>query len=300
MRISIVLFLLIVVAVSGCTAFEPTREEIVYCAADADCVCGNIIGKDQCYVGNIAFIEPSDTCFSTCFSDTSKKARCINNECEWVSTKQGEPDFPVAELVHEGIKEGKNVTAITVKNIGPVPFSSMLNLVIMRNNLTIYDKDVQYDMIGLDEFQIKYIPIPWRNITGEWVYNLTLYHNNSKVIKNVLETHEILPPPMLNGFMVFHIKPRYLYLDNITVGVKNTGNITFVPVVQMTIYESDMESMFSVSNMYPSLEPGSIKETNFVLPTIENKTYYFNFIMSENQNKTIMEEITHEVLVGTW
>jgi hypothetical protein len=288
---------LLVVLVSGCS--EPGHDELVYCSADSDCVCGLIAGTDQCYIGNRAFIEPSDRCFRMCFGDETRMARCADNVCMWVKVAGEGPAFPVADIILEDLGENESIAGITVRNTGPVAFSPTLSLVIVRNDLMIHSAALGYGNIAVGGSQTVQTAVPRRNITGEWVYNLTLLSSDGRVINHSIETYQRLPPQGIEAFMYFHIEPKYLYLENISVGVRNIGSISFIPAVQMTIYKGDMQSIYSESYVYSKLDQNKSELKDFPLPPIENRTYYFNFILTEKEDEIVLEEITHKVIVGT-
>ncbi len=290
--------LVFIVMVSGCT--EPTHDEIVHCETDSDCKCGLILGTQNCYVGNRNLIEPSDLCFSLCFGDSDKMIKCVSSECEWVNINPENPGEPVGELTYGAIKEEDNTTTVTVKNTGPVVFSPKLKLEIIRNDLSIFSTDIDFGEMALTTSLSKVIDIPERNQTGNWTYVFTLEDGQGNTLKTPTASYYKEPPPFLGGYTYFHIMPFYRSISNITVGVKNTGNLSFAPMVQMTIYMGDMLSVFSESHVYSNLEPNQSQIFDFVLPPIENRTYYFNFILSQVNTTNILEEITHEVRIGVW
>ena len=290
--------LIFVVVVSGCT--EPTPEEISACVQDSDCRCGLILGTQNCYVGNKNLIEPSDLCFQQCFGESGKNVKCIDNECGWVNINPEKPGDPVGDVTYGAIKEEDNTTTVTVKNTGPVVFPPKLTFEIVRNDLSIFSTEIDFGEMALASSLSKVIDIPERNQTGNWTYIFTLEDGQGNILKTSDVSYYKEPPPFLGGYTYFHIMPFYRSISNITVGVKNTGNLSFIPVVQMTIYMGDMLSVFSESHVYSNLNPNQSQIFDFALPPIENRTYYFNFILSQVNTTNIIEEITHQVRIGIW
>jgi hypothetical protein len=293
----LVSLIFLMVAISGCT--EPTHEEMIYCEIDSECVCGLIIGTENCYVGNRLFIEPDGRCFSDCFSDPNRKVKCISGECDWVTVNPEKPAEPVSEMSYGAIEESDNVTEIIVKNIGPVNIEPTVKLEISRDNESVFSTEIEYGMIEVNKILAKQIQIPIREEPGNWTYNFTLINQDGKLLASSSVSHTKEPPPLLDGFMYFHIKPFYAQISNITVGVNNTGTVAFIPIVRMTIYKGDMQSIFSESNIYSNLNPGQKQIFDFDLPPIENRTYHFNFVLDQKDTNITIEEITHEVTVGT-
>lgn len=287
---------LLIVMVSGCS--EPTHKELVSCSTDADCICGMILGGDQCYMGNRFFIEPSDRCFRACFADDTRKPMCINGECEWVNVKKGQPDFPVADIIYAEIQKEDNFTSITVKNTGPVAFSPTLKLAIARDNVNVYNTETEYETLEPGMYQIKQIPIPPRKEVGEWVYNMSLFDAEGRLINHLSVARTRLPDPEIFAFLEYELEQFYLFLNNISVGVRNVGNVTFIPLVQMDILR-EKEIILVDTITYKSLAPGDLETKDFILPTLENATYMFAFVLKEKLTLEEFDKVNFNITIGT-
>lgn len=290
--------LALVVLVSGCS--EPTHENLVSCSLDSDCICGLIVGNDQCYMGNRLYIMPSDTCFRLCYGDDSRKIMCVDSVCSWVKIRQDKPDFPVADIIYGAISESDDVISITVKNTGPVPFTPSLNLDVSWDNISVHNTSLAYDTIDVGKSQTRQAAIPQRNATGWWRYNSVLLQSDGSMINQSSVSYYKSPPPDYEAFMYFRMKPRYLYLNNVSVGVMNIGNLSFVPLVHMTIYKKDMDAIYSDSMVFKKLDTGKNETRYFQLPPLENITYYLDFVLSVVNTTLVLEHINFKILVGTW
>ena len=290
----------IIVFVSGCLT-EPTREEIIACNADTDCTCGLIVGTaDQCYVGNSIFIEPSSVCFKLCFGDETRRVKCVNSECKWVNIVVGDPGSPVGEIIYPEIEEDDNSTTVTIKNTGPVVFAPVLRVDVSRGGVSVYSTVINYDTLQLAKSQSKEFYIPVRAEPGWWHYNFSIEDSQGAFLNQSISSYYKEPPPEIDAFMYFHLKPRYMYLNNVSVGVRNIGNVSFIPRVEMTIYKGDMNSIYSHIAKYPKLDAGKNDTVNFGLPPLENITYFLDFVLKVENTTTVLEHINLEVLLGTW
>ena len=299
MKVWLCLFLLaLVVMVSGCS--EPSHEDLVSCSSDSDCICGIIIGKEQCYMGNRLYIMPSDVCFRLCFGDDARKMKCVDSVCSWVKIRQNQPDFPVADIVYGAVSEADDVISITVKNTGPVSFTPTLEFEVSWDNISIHNASLKYDAIDVGRSQARQAAIPQRNSTGWWRYNSILLHSDGSVINQSSVSYYKPPPPEYDAFMYFKMKPRYLYLNDVSVGVRNVGNLSFVPLVHMTVYKKDMDAIYSDSMVYKKLDTGKNETKVFKLPPLENITYYLDFVLSVVNTTLVLEHINFKVLIGTW
>lgn len=292
--------IMIIVFVSGCFT-EPTRDEIIACNSDTECTCGLILGTtDQCYVGNNIFIEPSSVCFKLCFGDETRRVKCVNSQCKWVSINVGDPGAPVGEITYPEIKEDDNSTTVTIKNTGPAVFTPVLKVDVSRGGMRVYNTIINYDTLQLTQSQSKEFYIPVRAEPGWWYYNFSLEDSQGAFMNQSIVSYYKEPPPETDAFMYFHLKPRYMYLNNVTVGVMNIGNVSFIPRVEMTIYKGDMDSIYSFNAKYPKLDTGKNETLNFMLPPLENITYFLDFVLKVDNTTTVLEHVNLEVLLGTW
>lgn len=287
------------VFVSGCLT-EPTREEIIACNDDSECICGLIIGTtDRCYVGNQIFIEPSGVCFKLCFGDETRKMKCVDNECRWVSINVQKPGSPVADIIHEEIEENDNSTSITIKNTGPVAFTPVLRVDVSKGGVSVYSTVVDYDTIQLSQSQSMGFYVPVRAESGWWDYNFIVEDSQGSLVNQSMVSYYKEPPPEIDAFMQFNMKPHYQYLTNVTVGVKNIGNMSFVPRVSMTIYKGDMDAIYSDSIPYSKSGANSTVTNNFGIPPLENRTYFLDFVLTVDNTTTVLEHVSLKTVIGT-
>jgi hypothetical protein len=297
MKVWISIFLVIlIVMVSGCS--EPTHEELVSCSTDADCVCGLILITDQCYMGNRFFIEPSDRCFRMCFADDARKPKCIDGMCKWVKIKKEQPDFPFADIIWEEIQEEDNLTGVTVKNTGPVAFSPILKLAITRDSVSVYSIETEYETLEPGSNQTKEIPIPPREEVGEWFYNMSLMDAEGRLINQSSIVRIRLPEPEIEGYMEYVLEQFYLILNNISMGVSNVGNVTFIPLIEMDVLRGK-EIIHIETKTYKSLSPGATETGNFILPNLENATYMFAFVLKEKLSLRELDKVNFNITIGT-
>ncbi|MCK4497331.1 MAG: hypothetical protein KAU24_03990 [Candidatus Aenigmarchaeota archaeon] len=297
MKVWISLFLVIlIVMVSGCA--EPTHEELVLCSTDADCICGLILVTDQCYMGNRFFIEPSDRCFRLCFADDTRKPKCISGECKWIKIKKEQPDFPVADIIYGVIQEEDNLTEVTVKNTGPVAFSPTLKLTITRDNVGVYSTEMEYETLEPGSSQAKQIPIPPREEVGEWFYNISLVDVEGRLINHSSVVKVKLPEPVIEAYMEYLLEESYLVLKNISMGVRNVGNVTFIPLIEMDILRRG-EVVHIETKTYKSLGPGVTETGEFILPVLDNATYMFAFVLKEKLTLEDLDKVNFNITIGT-
>jgi hypothetical protein len=283
-----------VLVISGCAQEPSVPENPRRCVSDTDCLCGILQGAGTCSIGNRNYIRPESRCFSVCFGDVTQKLKCIDNECRWVSINPASPGEPVGRLAVGEIGENDTAAAVNVKNTGPVEFVPVVEIDVRRENASVHSDGITCDPLRPGSNQTVSMAVPAREEHGDWTYSVTLSDSNGTVLDRFSKTYRKLRKM---GHMYYHLEPHYFTLSNISIWVRNVGDIAFVPIVGMEIYRGE-DAVYASSIIYPSLQPNATDKKDFAIPSLQNTTHHFFFVLKERGTEDVMESAKIEIRLG--